>query len=63
MMWKQRRARCSKWRATPFGAPGGVNPIQDSARELKAFIDRVLRESGAAEVDLVGHSEGTFMPQ
>lgn len=49
--------------AAPFGAPGGTIPIQDSARELRTFIDRVLRETGAAEVDLVGHSEGTFMPQ
>ena len=49
--------------AAPFGAPGGTIPVQDSAQELKVFIDRVLRETGAAQVDLVGHSEGTFMPQ
>ncbi len=47
----------------PLGMPGGVIRIQDSAQELETFIDRVLRETSAAEVDLVGHSEGTFMPQ
>jgi len=49
--------------AAGFGAPGGVIPVQDSAGELKTFINRVLRETGAGRVDLVGHSEGTFMPQ
>jgi len=42
---------------------GGVLPIERSAPELGAFVDRVLATTGAAKVDLVGHSEGTFMPQ
>lgn len=50
-------------RLEAIGAPGGVIPIQESAEELDAFIDRVLAETGADRVDLVGHSEGTYMPQ
>lgn len=42
---------------------GGVLPMPESAEELDTFVDRVLAATGAAEVDLVGHSEGTVMPQ
>jgi triacylglycerol esterase/lipase EstA (alpha/beta hydrolase family) len=42
---------------------GGVIPIEQSAPELGAFVDQVLAATGAKKVDLVGHSEGTFMPQ
>lgn len=42
---------------------GGTIPVQQSAEELRDFVDRVLRETGTRQVDLVGHSEGTFMPQ
>ena len=42
---------------------GGTIPVQDSAPELAAFVDRVLTATGTQQVDLVGHSEGTFMPQ
>jgi len=42
---------------------GGVLPIEQSAPELGSFVNRVLAATGAKKVDLVGHSEGTFMPE
>lgn len=39
---------------------GGLKPIATSAQEIRAFVERVRTATGAAKVDLVGHSEGGF---
>ena len=43
-----------------FPYVGGLEPIATSAGQIKAFIEQVRSETGAAKVETVGHSEGAF---
>jgi len=39
---------------------GGLIDVNTSAQQIEAFITQVRAETGAAKVDIVGHSEGGF---
>lgn len=41
----------------------GLGPIDKSAEQLDAYVDKVLASTGAPEADLVGHSQGGMMPR
>ena len=45
----------------PINQVGGVEAMETSVVQVSAFVDRVLASTGASQVDLVGHSEGTVM--
>jgi len=40
-----------------------TGPVADSAQQLAGFVDKVRASTGAAKVELVGHSQGGMMPR
>jgi triacylglycerol esterase/lipase EstA (alpha/beta hydrolase family) len=53
------RLRADGYQAFIFGLPGGgLGDIAATSQALNAFADQVRAQTGAARVDLVGHSQG-----
>ncbi|MGW8380387.1 alpha/beta fold hydrolase [Streptomyces sp. ODS28] len=50
-----------QWRGIPL--IHGLGPVEKSAGQLDAFVDKVLAATGAPKADLVGHSQGGMMPR
>ncbi|KAG0201598.1 hypothetical protein BGX28_005652 [Mortierella sp. GBA30] len=41
----------------------GLDKMENSAQQLSDFVDEVLNKTGSTQVDMLGYSEGTIMPQ
>ncbi|MBY6676920.1 alpha/beta fold hydrolase [Rhodococcus sp. BP-149] len=48
--------------AWPISAIGGLGPVPEKGAQFAAFVDEVLSATGAEKVDIVGHSQGTVLP-
>ncbi|KAG0043091.1 hypothetical protein BGZ83_011836 [Gryganskiella cystojenkinii] len=41
----------------------GLAKMEDSAQELKVYVDKVLEATNTTQVDMLGHSQGSLMPR
>lgn len=62
LSWKLANAGYCVFAGNFGGAPGAflqtVGPVADTTKALAAFGDKILRATGAAKLDVVGHSQG-----